>query len=367
MSHLKIDPINLPGLDLKRPIIIAGPCSIETEEQTLSTARLLSKMGIKLFRAGVWKPRTHPGDFEGVGSVGFPWLKKVKKETGMYVGVEVASAYHVYEAIKHGVDMMWIGARTSANPFAVQEVANALKGVNIPVFVKNPINPDLELWIGAIERINNAGITQIAAIHRGFSTYDKTEFRNHPQWQIPIELRRRFPELPMITDPSHIGGNRSLIATISQEAMDLNFDGLIIEAHCNPDEAWSDAQQQITPEELKKVIDGLILRRPKIGDTPRATLDELRKEIDKLDNDLLDTLKERMKISEAIGVYKFENNITILQARRYDEIMKDRRERALNRGLDADFVIKIFEAIHEESINRQSAIMNKKIKDKEEK
>lgn len=367
MTHLKIEALNFPGVEQKRPMIIAGPCSAETEEQTLSTARLLSAIGVKLFRAGIWKPRTRPGAFEGVGSIGLPWLRRVKEETGMYIGVEVATAHHVHEAIKHGVDMMWIGARTSANPFAVQEVADALKGINIPVLVKNPVNPDLDLWIGALERINNAGITRLAAIHRGFSTYDKSEFRNHPQWQIPIELRRRIPELPIITDPSHIGGKRSLIAEISQEAMDLNFDGLIIETHCNPDKAWSDASQQVTPEALKKILDELVLRRPKIGDTPRNTLDELRKTIDKLDNDLLDVLKERMKISEAIGKYKYENNITILQARRYDEIMNDRKARALSRGLDADFITEIFEAIHEESISRQSAIMNRELKNKEEK
>lgn len=366
MSQLKIEPIRLPGLELKRPIIISGPCSAETEEQTLNTAQQLSDMGVKIFRAGIWKPRTRPGAFEGVGSIGLPWLKRVKEETGMFIGVEVANAHHVYEAIKYGVDIMWIGARTSANPFAVQEVADALKGIDIPVLVKNPVNPDLELWIGAFERLNNAGITQLAAIHRGFSTYDKSEFRNHPQWQIPIELRRRFPEIPIITDPSHIGGKRSLIAEICQEAMDLSFDGLIIETHCNPDKAWSDASQQITPETLKGILDNLVLRRPKIGDTPRNTLDELRKQIDKLDNQLLDILKERMKISEAIGRYKYENNITILQARRYDEIMNDRKVKAESRNLNPDFVTEIFESIHEESISRQSAIMNKELKKKED-
>jgi len=366
MSQLKIEPIRLPGLELKRPIIISGPCSAETEEQTLNIAQQLSDMGVKIFRAGIWKPRTRPGAFEGVGSIGLPWLKRVKEETGMFIGVEVANAHHVYEAIKYGVDIMWIGARTSANPFAVQEVADALKGIDIPVLVKNPVNPDLELWIGAFERLNNAGITQLAAIHRGFSTYDKSEFRNHPQWQIPIELRRRFPEIPIITDPSHIGGKRSLIAEICQEAMDLSFDGLIIETHCNPDKAWSDASQQITPETLKGILDNLVLRRPKIGDTPRNTLDELRKQIDKLDNQLLDILKERMKISEAIGRYKYENNITILQARRYDEIMNDRKAKAESRSLNADFVTEIFESIHEESIRCQSAVMNKELKKKED-
>src|SRR5690554_594597 len=362
MSKLNLEPINFPGLEPKRPLVIAGPCSAETEEQTLATARLLSAIGVKVFRSGIWKPRTRPGAFEGVGSIGLPWLKKVKEETGMYVGVEVATAHHVYEAIKHGVDMMWVGARTSANPFAVQEIADALKGVDIPVFVKNPVNPDLDLWIGALERINNAGITKLAAIHRGFSTYDKSEFRNHPQWQIPIELHRRLPNLPIISDPSHIAGDRTLIENLCQEAMDLNFDGLIIESHTCPDKAWSDASQQITPTRLKEILDNLVLRRPKIGDTPRNELDELRIKIDTLDNQLLDTFKERMIVSEAIGRYKSENNITILQSRRYDEIMKDRKDRALSRGLDPDFITGIFESIHEESINRQSRIMNKEKK-----
>lgn len=356
---LNLKPITLDGLDVERPIIISGPCSAETEEQVLATAKELAAAGVKTFRAGIWKPRTRPGAFEGVGTVGLPWLQRVKEETGMYVGTEVATSHHVFEAIKYGIDVLWIGARTSANPFAMQEIADALKGVDIPVFVKNPVNPDLDLWIGALERINNAGITRLAAIHRGFSTYDKSKFRNDPQWQIPIELRRRVPELPIISDPSHIGGKRELIGELSQEAMDLGFDGLIIEAHTCPDKAWSDASQQITPAELKKIIDKLVLRSAKIGDTPRNELDELRIQIDAIDNKLLDTFKERMEISEAIGRYKYENNITILQTRRYDEIMRDRRERAESRGLDADFITEIYEKIHEESISRQSKIMNK--------
>lgn len=356
---LNLKPITLDGLDVERPIIISGPCSAETEEQVLATAKELAAAGVKIFRAGIWKPRTRPGAFEGVGTVGLPWLQRVKEETGMYVGTEVATSHHVFEAIKYGIDVLWIGARTSANPFAMQEIADALKGVDIPVFVKNPVNPDLDLWIGALERINNAGITRLAAIHRGFSTYDKSKFRNDPQWQIPIELRRRVPELPIISDPSHIGGKRELIGELSQEAMDLGFDGLIIEAHTCPDKAWSDASQQITPAELKKIIDKLVLRSAKIGDTPRNELDELRIQIDAIDNKLLDTFKERMEISEAIGRYKYENNITILQTRRYDEIMRDRRERAESRGLDADFITEIYEKIHEESISRQSKIMNK--------
>ncbi len=364
MTKLNLQPLSLPGIELKRPIIISGPCSAETEEQTLSTAKELAAQGIKLFRAGIWKPRTRPGAFEGVGTVGLPWLRRVKEETGMFVGVEVATPYHVYEALKYGIDLVWIGARTSANPFAVQEVANALKGMNIPVFVKNPVNPDLDLWIGAIERINGAGITQLAAIHRGFSMYDKSEFRNHPQWQIPIELRRRLPELPIITDPSHIAGKRHLLAGLCQEAMDLNFDGLIIESHICPDKAWSDAAQQVTPADLKEILGHLVLRRSNIGDTPRVTIDALRKQIDILDNSLLDLLKQRMVVSDAIGKYKYEHNITILQTRRYDELMTDRKNKAITSGLEEEFVTEIFETIHKESIARQSLIMNKELERK---
>lgn len=362
MEHkLDLQPLALPGLELKRPIIIAGPCSAETEEQTLETARKLAAQGVKIFRAGIWKPRTRPGAFEGVGTIGLPWLKKVKEETGMFVSVEVANAHHVYEALKFGVDMLWIGARTTANPFAVQEVADALTGVDKPVLIKNPVNPDLELWIGAIERVNRAGVKMIGAIHRGFSTYDKTKYRNNPEWQIPIELRRRIPELPIITDPSHISGKSEMIAEISQEAMDLNFNGLIIESHMCPEKAWSDASQQVTPEHLGEIKSNLVVRRSAIGDTPRVTLDELRKKIDQIDMHLLETLKSRMKISEAIGKYKHENNITILQTRRYDEVMNNRRKLADEVGLSPEFVVKVYEHIHEESINRQNQVMNKEL------
>ncbi len=358
MANLKLEPISLPGLELKRPWVVAGPCSAETEEQVMETAHQLADKGYKIFRAGIWKPRTRPGAFEGVGTVGLPWLKRVKEETGMYVGIEVANAHHVYEALKYGIDILWIGARTTANPFAVQEIADALKGMDIPVLVKNPVNPDLELWIGALERINRAGIKKLAAIHRGFSTYDDSKYRNHPQWQIPIELRRRIPELPIICDPSHIGGKRELIYKISQEAMDLNFDGLIIESHRCPDKAWSDAKQQVTPDELKKITKKIVLRGANIGDKYRASLDELRTEIDRLDTTLLETLEKRMSISEAIGKYKKDNNITILQTRRYDEIMNNRRKQGASLGLSEEFTTKIFEDIHEESVTRQNIIMN---------
>lgn len=363
-NQLDLEPISLPGVEFKRPLLIAGPCSAETEEQVMSTARELAANGIKIFRSGIWKPRTRPGAFEGIGSVGLPWLKRVKAETGMYTAVEVATAHHVFEAFKYGVDIIWIGARTTANPFAVQEIADALRGVDMPVLIKNPVNPDLELWIGAFERLNRVGIKKLGAIHRGFSVYDKSEFRNHPQWQIPIELRRRFPNLPIITDPSHITGKSDRIFDVSQEALDLNFDGLIIESHICPAEAWSDAAQQVTPAQLMDIKERLVLRRPNIGDTPRVALDELRKKIDVLDNQLLQMLKERMTISDAIGKYKYENNITILQTRRYNEIMNDRRAKAEKFGLNPEFVVKVYEDIHEESISRQNQIMNKELGNK---
>ncbi len=359
MVKLDLEKISLPGLNLERPWVIAGPCSAETEEQVLSTAKELSESGFNIFRAGIWKPRTRPGAFEGVGTVGLPWLKRVKEETGMFVGTEVANAHHVFEALKYGVDILWIGARTTANPFAVQEIADALKGVEIPVLVKNPVNPDLELWIGALERINRAGIKKLAAIHRGFSTYDKTKYRNHPQWQIPIELKRRIPELPILCDPSHISGKSELIYEISQEAMDLDFDGLLVESHICPEKAWSDAKQQVTPARLKEITAQIKLRDPKIGEKPRTELDFLRNKIDELDTKVLEVLKERMEIAEAIGQYKKDNGITILQTRRYDEIMNNRKQRGLKLGLSEEFLTNLFEGIHKESVSRQNVIMNK--------
>ncbi len=358
MVKLDLEKISFPGLELERPWMIAGPCSAETEEQVFETAQRVKEAGFKIFRAGIWKPRTRPGAFEGVGTIGLPWLKRVKEELGLFVGTEVANAHHVFEAIKHGIDILWVGARTTANPFAVQEIADALKGTEIPVLVKNPVNPDLELWIGALERINQAGIKKLAAIHRGFSTYDKTKYRNHPQWQIPIELRRRIPDLPIICDPSHISGKSELIYEISQEAMDLNFDGLLVEAHRCPEKAWSDASQQVTPEDLKTISDKIVLRAPKIGEKPRVTLDELRQQIDTLDTEVLEVLKKRMEIAEAIGRYKKENNITILQTRRYDEIMNNRKAKGAKMGLSDEFLTKLFESIHQESVTRQNKIMN---------
>ena len=353
---MNLEPITLPGIENKRPLVIAGPCSAETEDQVLETAKELAAQGIKIFRAGIWKPRTKPGGFEGVGSIGLPWLKRVKEEMGMYVSTEVANQYHVFEALKYGVDILWIGARTAANPFSMQEIADALKGVDIPILIKNPVNPDLELWIGAVERIYNAGIRKIGVIHRGFSAYDKRIYRNLPQWHIPIELRRRFPNIPIICDPSHIGGKRDLIAPLSQQAMDLGFDGLIIESHCNPDCAWSDASQQVTPDVLAYILDMLIIR-----ETSQSTenLNELRRQIDELDNQLLDLLAKRMRISREIGLYKKEHDMPILQATRYDEILNKRVEQACNMDMDGEFMKTILAAIHEESIRQQMVIINK--------
>lgn len=343
----------------ERPIVLAGPCSAETEEQVMATAKGLKEIGVNIFRAGIWKPRTRPNTFEGVGKEGLPWLKRVKNELGMLTATEVANASHVFEAVKYGVDILWIGARTTANPFAVQEIADALEGVDIPVMVKNPVNPDVELWIGALERLNQAGITRLAAIHRGFSSYDKSFYRNAPQWQIPIEMKRRIPELPMINDPSHICGNRDLLFEISQKAMDLNFEGLIIETHITPEKAISDASQQVTPAGLKEILDKLVLRSPNIENTViMHTLDDLRHEIDAYDTKLLQILADRMEVAEKIGRYKKENNLTILQSGRWDELLKERTSKAMNKGLSEEFILKVLRAIHQESINRQTKVMN---------
>ncbi len=356
---LDLEPFKLHGVEDKRPLVIAGPCSAETEEQVLETAKKLKAVGVNVFRAGIWKPRTRPNTFEGVGKEGLQWLKRVQQEVGMLTSTEVANASHVFDALKYGVDILWLGARTVANPFAVQEIADALEGTEIPVMIKNPVNPDVELWIGALERINQAGIKKLAAIHRGFSTYEKSLYRNSPQWQIPIELKRRIPELPIIVDPSHICGNRELLFEISQKGMDLNFDGLIVESHINPEKAISDAAQQLTPDALKAMLDRLVLRNANAENTINLqTLDELRHEIDKYDTRLLEILAERMKVAESIGRYKKENNLTILQSGRWDNLLQERTEKAKNKGLSEEFIIKVLRAIHQESINRQEKIMN---------
>ena len=351
-----LQPIALPGIDPRRPLVIAGPCSAETEEQLLNTARILAAEGIRIYRAGLWKPRTKPGGFEGVGEKGIAWMQRVKRETGMYTATEVATRQHVETALKGGIDLLWIGARTAANPFAMQEIADALRGVDIPVLVKNPVSPDLELWIGAIERIHNAGIRRLGAIHRGFTSIDKSLYRNHPMWAIPIELHRRLPSLPIFCDPSHIGGKRELIAPLSQQAMDLGFDGLIVEAHCTPDSAWSDKAQQVTPDALAYILRNLVIREQT---TTTENLNELRAQIDKLDDQLLELLVRRMRVSRDIGQYKKEHDMPILQAQRYEELLARRAAQAVELGMDREFMRTVLQAIHEESVRQQMEVLGK--------
>ena len=353
--ELELQSLNLP-CDDERLIVMAGPCSAETEEQVITTARQLAAKGCHLFRAGVWKPRTKPGGFEGNGEAALPWLRTVKEETGMMVATEVATPEHVELALKYGVDILWVGARTTANPFAMQALADSLRGVDVPVFVKNPVNPDLELWIGAMERINQAGVKRLAAIHRGFSSYDKKIYRNLPMWQIPIELRRRIPQLPIICDPSHIGGSRELVAPLCQQAMDLGFDGLIVESHCNPDCAWSDAKQQVTPDVLDYILSLLVIRDDNM--TTEGIV-ALRKQIDELDDQLMELLAKRMRVCREIGQYKKEHNMTVLQTGRYNEILDKRGAQGTLCGMDPKFVKEIFESVHEESVRQQIEIINR--------
>jgi len=343
----------------KRPIVVAGPCSAETEEQVMAIADQLKEQDIDLFRAGIWKPRTRPNSFEGVGSVGLKWLRNVKEQTGMKVTTEVANKAHVEECLYHGIDVLWLGARTTVNPFSVQEIADALVGVDIPVMIKNPINPDLGLWIGAIERIYKAGIRKIGVVHRGFASYGETYFRNKPMWQIPIELKRQFPDIEIICDNSHICGRRDILQDVAQQAMDLSFDGVMTEVHVNPDEAWSDAKQQITPEVFGKLMSQLELRSNKadkvVSDAELATI---RTQIDKMDSQLFKLLEERMKLVCAIGEYKKANNIPILQPERWNEILVKAEKKAAQKDLSEEFVGKVLRAIHQESINHQQKIMN---------
>lgn len=353
---LNLEPLRLPSDNNERPLVIAGPCSAETEEQVMTTARQLADKGCRMFRAGVWKPRTKPGGFEGQGETALPWLQNVKKSTGMLVATEVATPEHVELALKYGIDILWIGARTSANPFAMQALADSLKGVDVPVLVKNPVNPDLELWIGALERINQAGVTRLAAIHRGFSSYDKKIYRNLPMWQIPIELRRRFPSLPIMCDPSHIGGSRELVAPLCQQAMDLGFDGLIVESHCSPDSAWSDAKQQVTPDVLDYILSLLVIREEKVT---TEGIHVLRKQIDELDNQLIELLAKRMRVCREIGQYKKEHNMTVLQTSRYNEILDKRGAQGALCGMSSDFIRSVFEEVHEESVRQQMEIINR--------
>jgi chorismate mutase len=344
-----------------RPVIIAGPCSAETEEQVMTTARALAAQDIDLFRAGIWKPRTRPGMFEGIGTEGLGWLKRVKEETGLKVTTEVASTQHVFDALKYGVDVLWIGARTTVNPFSVQEVADALKGTKIPVIIKNPVNPDLKLWMGAIERIYKAGIENIAVIHRGFSYYGDTKYRNVPRWQIAIELKRQLPDIQIIVDNSHICGNRHMLQAVAQQAFDLNYDGLMTEVHPDPDKAWSDAEQQITPDVFKKMMDELILRAPSTNDPEYLeNIDHLRNEIDEMDEELINILGNRMKIAQKIGSYKKRNNIAILQTDRWSEILDKALSKGNKKGLSNEFIESILRAIHDESISHQEKVMSQK-------
>ena len=352
-------PSNWP-IHFNKPLIIAGPCSAESEEQMLATGNALKSHQNLLFRAGVWKPRTRPNNFEGIGRIGLTWLKIVKEETGLATTTEVANAFHVEEALKQDVDVLWIGARTTVNPFAVQEIANALKGVDIPLMIKNPLNPEVNLWVGAIERFADAGLTKLAAIHRGFFAYNNTKYRNIPQWQLDIELRRRIPGIPMICDPSHIAGKSSLIYEVSQKAIDMNYDGLMIETHINPEKALSDNNQQVTPKQLNEILGKLVVRQAKIEDPVfKSSLDQLRIEIDDLDYELLDVLKRRMNVAEKIGIHKKENKVTILQSNRWEELLKTRIQHGVDNGLTEEFMNKVLKAIHQESINRQTKVMNK--------
>ena len=346
----------------KRPYIISGPCSVETEKQLLQTAKQLVKYNsIDCLRAGIWKPRTRPNSFEGVGEIGLQWLKTAGQETSLPVATEVATAKHVELALKSGIDILWIGARTVANPFSVQEIANALKGVDVPVMIKNPVNPDLQLWIGAIERISQAGVSDIKVIHRGFSSFEKSAYRNTPKWEIPIELMRIFPEIPIICDPSHIGGNRNMIGVISQKALDLEMEGLMIESHVRPEEAWSDAEQQITPKKLQEILSKLVVRQPEVKNTElKSQLTILRNKIDSLDEEIINLLSIRMNAVEEIGAHKKDNDITILQAERWKKIVNDRKETARLAGVSEELVQRILKVIHEESINIQTNILNNK-------
>jgi chorismate mutase len=344
----------------KRPLIIAGPCSAETEEQVLATAQRLANTGkIDLLRAGIWKPRTKPGMFEGIGTKGLPWLQQAKKFTGLPTTVEVATAKQVEDALTFEVDVLWIGARTTVNPFSVQEVADALRGVDVPVLIKNPINPDLELWSGAVERVARAGVKKIGLIHRGFSSYGNTEYRNAPMWHLAIEMKRRNPDMMIINDPSHICGRRDILMDVAQKAIDLDFDGLMIESHIDPDNAWSDAKQQITPERLAEMLDSIIWRKEDINSEEfHAALEKLRQQINHLDDELMQILSQRMKIAEKIGEYKKNNNITILQTNRWNAILERAFVKGDKLGLSKDFITKYFDAVHMESISHQNKIMN---------
>ncbi|KQB40817.1 bifunctional 3-deoxy-7-phosphoheptulonate synthase/chorismate mutase type II [Flavobacterium aquidurense] len=349
----------LEDFNLNHPLVIAGPCSAETEDQVLKIAHELKDSKVSVFRAGIWKPRTRPGGFEGVGEIGLKWLQKAKKETGLLMGTEVATAAHCKLALEHDIDVLWVGARTTANPFAVQEIADTLKGTDKIVLVKNPVNPDLALWLGGVERLHMAGIEKLGVIHRGFSTYEKTKYRNIPEWQIAIELQNKFPDLPLIIDPSHITGDRKMIFEVTQEALDLNYDGMIIETHYDPDNAWSDAAQQVTPDALKQIIKDLTIRKTDdTTDEYSNKMTKLRANIDVLDANLLEMLGKRMKVADEIGQVKKDANVAILQNNRWNEILGKMILEGEKKGLSEEFVLKMFKAIHQESIGHQEKIFN---------
>ena len=351
MKLQDIQPLSFPGIDDGAPILIAGPCSAETEQQTLDAARALSAIGVKIFRAGIWKPRTMPGGFEGVGDRGLPWLQAVKRETGMLVATEVATIDHVRAALAAGIDILWMGARTSTNPFAMQEIADMLRGHNeVTVLVKNPLNPDLDLWLGALQRIHNAGISRLGAVHRGFSSAGEHMYRNDPQWHIPFELRRLAPGMTILCDPSHIGGKREFVGPLSQSALDMGFDGLMIESHCNPDQALSDSAQQVTPSVLKDVLEHLVVRSGAPFDDELVLL---RQQIDDCDHELLAVLARRMSVAREIGRFKRANNLRVVQPARYQDMIKARIEEGDHLGLSEDFTQRVMQAIHEESVRQQ--------------
>lgn len=355
-----LQPIALPGVDPRRPLVIAGPCSAETEEQVMETARRLVHKNIHVYRAGVWKPRTRPGSFEGVGEEALKWLQRVRQETGLKIGTEVANPEHVRLALKYDVDVLWIGARTTASPFTMQELAEVLRDTDKVVLVKNPMNPDLDLWQGALERLNVCGVRKLGAIHRGFSSYAKTKYRNVPQWEIPIELRRRHPELPIICDPSHISGCRELVMPVSQMALNLHFDGLMIETHCNPDAAWSDASQQLLPERTKTMTEELYLRSGSASGEDAVRLSALRQQIDEIDAQLISMMATRMKVAREIGRVKRDSNMPILQSSRWEDVLGRSVAEGVKQGMSGEFVRRVFEAVHQESIEQQNAVMSEK-------
>lgn len=360
MEQATTQPKPIEEVLLKRPLIISGPCSAETEQQVLETALRLHKTGkVDMLRAGIWKPRTRPGSFEGIGTKGLPWLQKAKELTGLPVTVEVATGKQVEDALHFDVDVLWIGARTTVNPFSVQEVADALRGVDVPVLIKNPINPDLELWLGAVERVAKSGIKNIGLIHRGFSSYGNTEYRNAPMWHLAIEMKRRNPHLMIINDPSHICGRRDILHDVAQTAIDLDYDGLMIESHIDPDNAWSDAKQQVTPETLAEMLDNIKWRKEDVASEEyHANLEKLRQQINHLDDELMQIIGQRMKVAEKIGQYKKENNITILQTNRWNAILERAFTKGERLGLSKEFITRYFDAVHMESINHQNKVMN---------